>query len=165
MKNEAGNSGASAGGDNIDRPANEARKNDQGLQLTHVTLFTSAWDNEGKLATLRDVARFTRTGEMQLRTVTLAESVTAIRSKIADLKAHGYDKKTIKEAVANLKKRLPAAAFSGHFIVRKAGAISHHTLLLCADLDDLTHRSWRLTKNCAKTRMSCCCSFLRLARA
>lgn len=138
MKNEAGNSGASVGGDNFDRPANEARKNDQGLQLTHVTLFTSAWDNEGKLATLRDVARFTRTGEMQLRAGTLAESVYVIRSKIADLKAHGYGKKTIKDAVAILKKRLPAVAFSGHFVVRKADAISCHTLLLCGDLDGLT---------------------------
>ena len=61
-------------------------------------------------------------------------SVEAIRAEYARASAEGRD---AKEAVSELKKRLPATLWSGTFSARKSSALVAHSGLLCADLDNL----------------------------
>jgi P4 family phage/plasmid primase-like protien len=68
----------------------------------------------------------------------LRELIEDIRNTFQKILANApNDRKAAKEAVAEKKRRLPAALWSGTFSQRKKDALLQHSGLLCADLDQL----------------------------
>jgi hypothetical protein len=115
-------------------------ENDAGWYATHVSMVQSASETKTCTVELRTVLKGIRNGKWRCPVERVkAKYISAFEAAKKQGDPRPYE--TAKEAVSEIKKKLPGVLFSGEFSQRANERIINHSGLLCLDLDHIENGS------------------------